>query len=83
MELDAAAKEGRFENEGWRIRKDGSRFWANVITMALKDDRGLARDTSYWNQVVRWHAGNPKFQAEAAAIGQNRAGGAGRAPPLG
>src|ERR1700761_4393148 len=29
--LKAAATEGRFENEGWRVRKDGTRFWAHVI----------------------------------------------------
>jgi PAS domain S-box-containing protein len=41
-ELTGAAKDGRFEDEGWRIRKDGSRFWANVIITALRDsDRTL------------------------------------------
>jgi PAS domain S-box-containing protein len=39
-ELDIAAKEGRFEAEGWRVRKDGSRFWANVIITAIKDADG-------------------------------------------
>jgi PAS domain S-box-containing protein len=39
-ELDVAQKEGRFEDEGWRIRKDGSRFWANVIITALRDKDG-------------------------------------------
>jgi hypothetical protein len=34
-ELRVAAKEGRFEDEGWRVRKDGSRFWANVVITAL------------------------------------------------
>jgi PAS domain S-box-containing protein len=34
-ELEVAKKEGRFEDEGWRIRKDGSRFWANVIITPL------------------------------------------------
>src|SRR5258705_3492795 len=33
--------EGRFEDEGWRVRKDGSRFWANVIINALRDDKGV------------------------------------------
>ncbi|HEX6589641.1 MAG TPA: PAS domain S-box protein [Longimicrobiales bacterium] len=36
-ELEVAAREGRFEDEGWRIRKDGSRFWANVVITALRD----------------------------------------------
>jgi len=39
-ELELAAKEGRFEAEGWRVRKDGTRFWANGILTALRDDLG-------------------------------------------
>src|SRR5690242_12479474 len=39
-ELKVAALEGRFEDEGWRVRKDGSRFWANVVITALRDDNG-------------------------------------------
>jgi PAS domain S-box-containing protein len=39
-ELRIAAADGRCEDEGWRIRKDGSRFWANVIITALRDGTG-------------------------------------------
>jgi PAS domain S-box-containing protein len=39
-ELEVAAREGRFEDEGWRVRKDGSRFWANVIITALRQPGG-------------------------------------------
>jgi PAS domain S-box-containing protein len=39
-ELKEAARVGRFEDEGWRIRKDGSRFWANVVITALRDHEG-------------------------------------------
>lgn len=39
-ELVTAAKEGRFEDEGWRIRKDGSRFWADVIITAVREGSG-------------------------------------------
>ena len=39
-ELKVAAKEGRYEEEGWRLRKDGSPFWANVVITALQDERG-------------------------------------------
>jgi PAS domain S-box-containing protein len=39
-ELRVAAAEGRFEDEGWRVRKDGSRFWANVVITALRDPQG-------------------------------------------
>jgi PAS domain S-box-containing protein len=40
MELRVAAAEGRFEDEGWRIRKGGSRFWANVLITALHGAQG-------------------------------------------
>jgi len=39
-ELEIAAREGSFEQEGWRVRKDGSRFWADVVITALRDHRG-------------------------------------------
>ena len=39
-ELKIATAEGRFEDEGWRVRKDGSRFWANVVITALRDENG-------------------------------------------
>lgn len=42
-ELRQAAERGRVENEGWRVRNDGSRFWANVVTTALRDDGGKLR----------------------------------------
>ena len=45
-ELRVAAAEGRFEDEGWRIRKDGSRFWANVVITALRDEHGELRGFS-------------------------------------
>ncbi|MGA3074792.1 MAG: sigma 54-interacting transcriptional regulator [Bryobacteraceae bacterium] len=38
--LKRAAAEGHLGNEGWHLRKDGTRFWANVITMALRDENG-------------------------------------------
>lgn len=37
-ELEVAAAEGRYEEEGWRLRKDGTRFWANVVITALRDE---------------------------------------------
>src|SRR3984957_1858978 len=39
-ELKIAAGQGRFEEEGWRIRKDGTRFWAGVVITALRSPRG-------------------------------------------
>ena len=40
LALREAATESRYEEEGWRIRKDGSRFWANLVVTALMDDNG-------------------------------------------
>jgi rsbT co-antagonist protein RsbR len=42
-ELEVAAEQGRFEDEGWRVRKDGSRFWANVVVTSLRDEGGRLR----------------------------------------
>lgn len=57
-ELEAAARDGRFEDEGWRVRKDGTRFWANVVMTALRDSKGdlrgfgkITRDLSDRRQV--------------------------------
>src|SRR5262245_53687172 len=48
-ELEVAVKEGRIEDEGWRVRKDGTRFWANVAITAMFDEastlRGFAKVT--------------------------------------
>jgi len=40
LHLRAAVRDGRSEEQGWRIRKDGSRFWASVVITALKDPDG-------------------------------------------
>jgi PAS domain S-box-containing protein len=51
--LARAARQGQSKDEGWRVRKDGSRFWANVVITALRDPKGnllgfakLTRDTT-------------------------------------
>lgn len=53
IELQTAQITGRYEEEGWRVRKDGSRFWANVVVSAVRDERGelqgyakVTRDTT-------------------------------------
>jgi PAS domain S-box-containing protein len=43
QELEAAKRDGRFEDEGWRVRKDGTTFWANVVITALYDRSGTLR----------------------------------------
>ena len=49
LDLDVATAKGRFEDEGWRVRKDGSTFWANVVFTAIRghagDLRGFAKLT--------------------------------------
>jgi PAS domain S-box-containing protein len=57
-ELEAAKAAGRFEQEGWRVRKDGSTFWANVVVTAVRDDTGkllgfakVTRDLTERNRV--------------------------------
>jgi len=42
-DLDSAAAQGRCEVEGWRVRKDGSLFWANVVFTAIRDSAGQPR----------------------------------------
>jgi len=39
-ELEIAVAEGRFEEEGWRVKKDGGQFWANVVITAVRDETG-------------------------------------------
>jgi PAS domain S-box-containing protein len=43
QELKAAIRDGRFEDEGWRVRKDGTQFWANVVISTLYDPDGSVR----------------------------------------
>ena len=57
-DLDLAAASGRHEDEGWRVRKDGSTFWANVVFTAIRDQAGslrgfakLTRDLTERNKV--------------------------------
>ncbi|MGL4966234.1 MAG: ATP-binding protein [Inquilinus sp.] len=40
VSLETAARDGRFEKEGWRVRKDGTRFWANIVIDAIRDPAG-------------------------------------------
>jgi len=58
--LTTAAEEGRFEAEGWRVRKDGSRFWAHVIIDAIRSPAGeligfakITRDVSERHEAER------------------------------
>ncbi|MEP6859664.1 MAG: PAS domain S-box protein [Deltaproteobacteria bacterium] len=64
LELEVAAREGRFEDEGWRVRKDGSRFWANVVISAIHNPAGKLVGFS---KVTRDLTERVKVEQESAA----------------
>jgi PAS domain S-box-containing protein len=67
--LEVAAVEGRYEDEGWRVRKDGSRFWANVIITALRDGGGrLLGYSKVTRDVTQRREAEEKLQAFAAQL---------------
>ena len=70
-ELEIAAREGRFEEEGWRVRKDGSRIWASVTITALRDPGGplvgFAKVTRDLTERVRNETTLQQLAAERAA----------------
>jgi PAS domain S-box-containing protein len=81
-ELKIAGEEGRFEDEGWRLRKDGSRFWAAVTITALRNHNHkiegflkITRDLTARKQAEAQHAHLAREQAarEAAEISEKRA----------
>ena len=61
--LRLAAERGRIEEEGWRVRKDGSRFWADVVLTAIRDDAG---ELTGFAKVTRDFTG--RKQAEEAVM---------------
>lgn len=69
--LAIARSEDRFESEGWRIRKDGSAFWANVVLTALRDPdgrlRGFAKLTRDFSERRRAEETARRLEAEIAA----------------
>ncbi|HKD37397.1 MAG TPA: PAS domain S-box protein, partial [Pirellulales bacterium] len=70
-ELRVARAEGRFEDEGWRVRKDGTHFWANVVITALRDEAGtfcgFSKITRDLTQRRRLEDNARRLAAEAAA----------------
>ncbi|MEO8279773.1 MAG: PAS domain S-box protein [Ideonella sp.] len=78
--LATAAAEGRFESEGWRVRKDGTQFWANAIVDPIRDEAGnilgfakITRDMTEKRdaQLALERAREELFQAQKLdAIGQ-------------
>jgi PAS domain S-box-containing protein len=75
--LETAAREGRFEGWGWRVRKDGSRFFAHVIITALYDDQGglhgfakVTQDATAQREAERMLREREQQLAEAHALAQ-------------
>ncbi|HET6817048.1 MAG TPA: PAS domain S-box protein [Mycobacteriales bacterium] len=77
-ELDMAMRHGRYEEEGWRIRKDGSRFWANVVITEMRNGRNelvgftkVTRDmTERRAMLERLESANERLQRTAAEQAQ-------------
>jgi PAS domain S-box-containing protein len=73
-ELKVASRIGRFEDEGWRLRKDGSAFWANVIITAVRDEKnklvGFAKVT---RDLTERRAAEEKSVADARRIARAEA----------
>jgi PAS domain S-box-containing protein len=69
-ELRRAAAEGRFEDEGWRVRQDGTRFWGNVVITALRDEAGTLRGFA---KVTRDLTARRQAEADARRLLQEEA----------
>jgi len=76
-DLDLAAASGRYEDEGWRVRKDGTSFWANIVFTAIRDQEGdlrgfakLTRDLTERNK-VELALTNAKAAAEKANLAKS------------
>jgi PAS domain S-box-containing protein len=75
-DLDLAAREGRIEMEEWRVRKNGSIFWANIITTALRDPTGtlqgfakITRDMSRRRRLEELEASSQRMSQFLALLG--------------
>jgi PAS domain S-box-containing protein len=68
QELRTAISEGRIEDEGWRVRKDGSKFWANVVITALSDSAGHLQGFSKVSRDITERKRSEQTQARLAAI---------------
>jgi hypothetical protein len=73
-DLDVVADKGQFEDEGWRVRQDGSTFWANVVFTAIRDQggnlRGFAMLTRDLTEPMKIEATLTKAKDDADAANQ-------------
>ena len=68
QELREAAREGRVEDEGWRVRKDGSRFWANVVITALHEHGQLVGFAKVTRDLTERKANEERLRRYAAEL---------------
>jgi PAS domain S-box-containing protein len=69
-ELEYATRDGRFEDEGWRVRKDGTRFWANVVITALRDSDGRLRGFAKVTRDLTDRRRMERLEADAQQMGE-------------
>jgi PAS domain S-box-containing protein len=73
QELEIAAREGRFETEAWRMRKDGSRFWASVVIHPVTDEAGqLVRFANVMRDITARRQHQEELQRIQAASAQSQ-----------
>jgi PAS domain S-box-containing protein len=73
-ELEVAEREGRYEEEGWRVRKDGTLFWANVVITALRDEAGqLVGFAKVTRDLTERRAAQEQAIADARRLAEARA----------
>jgi PAS domain S-box-containing protein len=71
--LETAIREGRFENEGWRVRKDGSRFWAHVVIDPIRNELGrLVGFAKVTRDITEKHKAQQELEATRAALFQSQ-----------
>ena len=73
-ELEIAAKDGKYEEEGWRVRKDGSSFWASVLITAVRNHQGkLIGFAKVTRDLTERRAAQERVLADARRIAQAEA----------
>src|SRR3954466_13922967 len=87
--LETAAREGRFEQEGWRVRKDGTRFWAHVVIDPIREEtrtligfakitrtsRSEGRPNKRWRRAA-WRSSSPRQWRRWGSLNGRRSGNA-------
>ena len=75
LELKIATEQGSFEEEGWRVRKDGSEFWANVVITALRDKAGRLRGFGkVTRDITNKREAEDKVERQRMELAQSNAG---------